>query len=60
MDETTLRQATKPFFSARPAGRKRGMGLAHTQRLLVLNGGSLRLTSQPGKGTIATIRLPRV
>jgi putative nucleotidyltransferase with HDIG domain len=60
MDETTLRQATKPFFSARPAGRKRGMGLAHTQRLLVLNGGSLRLTSQPGKGTAATIRLPRV
>jgi len=60
MDETTLRQATKPFFSARPAGRKRGMGLAHTQRLLVLNGGSLRLISQPEKGTTATIRLPRV
>ena len=59
MDETTLRQATKPFFSARPAGRKRGMGLAHTQRLLALNGGSLRLISQPGKGTTAIIRLPR-
>jgi putative nucleotidyltransferase with HDIG domain len=60
MDEATLRQATKPFFSARPAGRKRGMGLAHTQRMLVLNGGSLQLTSQPGKGTTATLRLPRV
>jgi signal transduction histidine kinase len=60
MDEATLSQATKPFFSARPAGRKRGMGLAHARRLLVLNGGSLQLVSQPGKGTSVIIHLPRV
>jgi putative nucleotidyltransferase with HDIG domain len=59
MDEATLSQATKPFFSARPAGRKRGMGLAHARRLLVLNGGSLQLVSQPGKGTTVIISLPR-
>jgi putative nucleotidyltransferase with HDIG domain len=59
MDEATLSQATRPFFSARPAGRKRGMGLAHARRLLVLNGGSLQLVSQPGKGTTVIITLPR-
>jgi signal transduction histidine kinase len=59
MDEATLSQATKPFFSARPAGRKRGMGLAHAKRLLVLNGGSLQLVSQPGKGTTVIVTLPR-
>lgn len=60
MNEATLRQATRPFFSAKPAGRKRGMGLAHAQRLLTLNGASLHLISQPEKGTTAIIRLPRV
>jgi signal transduction histidine kinase len=59
MNEATLSQATKPFFSARPAGRKRGMGLAHAKRLLVLNGGSLQLVSQPGKGTTVVVTLPR-
>jgi putative nucleotidyltransferase with HDIG domain len=59
MDEATLGQATKPFFSARPAGRKRGMGLAHAKRLLVLNGGNLQLVSQPGKGTTVVVTLPR-
>jgi signal transduction histidine kinase/HD-like signal output (HDOD) protein len=60
MNETTLRQAIRPFFSAKPAGRKRGMGLAHAQRLLALNGASLHLISQPNKGATAIIRLPRV
>jgi putative nucleotidyltransferase with HDIG domain len=60
MNEATLRQATRPFFSAKPAGRKRGMGLAHAQRLLTLNGASLHLISQPDKGTTAIVRLPKV
>jgi putative nucleotidyltransferase with HDIG domain len=58
MDEETLRKATQPFFSNRPAGRSRGMGLAHTQRLVELNGGSLQISSQPSAGTIVTISLP--
>jgi len=58
MDGQTLQKATQPFFSARPAGRKRGMGLAHAQRLIQLNGGHLNITSQPGTGTTVTIYLP--
>ncbi len=58
MDRQTQQRATQPFFSARPAGRKRGMGLAHAARLIQLNNGSLSITSQPGSGTTVTIFLP--
>jgi len=59
MSADILRKATKPFFSDRPAGRKRGMGLAHAHRLLKLNKGSLRLTSRLGDGTTVTVLLPQ-
>jgi putative nucleotidyltransferase with HDIG domain len=58
MDAQTLSKATQPFFSARPAGRKRGMGLAHAQRLIQINAGSLSIASQPAKGATVTIALP--
>jgi signal transduction histidine kinase len=58
MDEQTLAKATQPFFSSRPAGRKRGMGLAHAQRLIEINNGTLDITSQPVKGTTVTVVLP--
>ncbi len=60
MDADTLQKATQPFFSFRPAGRRRGMGLAHAQRFLLLNGGNLALDSEPGKGTTVTVTLPKV
>ena len=59
MDAETLQKATQPFFSAKLAGRKRGMGLAHAQRIIQLNKGRLDITSQPGSGTTVTILLPR-
>ncbi|MBE0536106.1 MAG: HDOD domain-containing protein [Phycisphaerae bacterium] len=58
MDGATLAKACQPFFSARPAGRKRGMGLSHSVRLLELNGGSLAIASEPEKGATVTITLP--
>jgi putative nucleotidyltransferase with HDIG domain len=58
MDGQTLQKATYPFFSNLPAGRKRGMGLAHAARLIQLNAGRLDITSTPGSGTTVTILLP--
>ena len=58
MDSETLRKATYPFFSNQPAGRKRGMGLAHAARLIQLNAGSMSITSLPASGTTVTILLP--
>lgn len=58
MDRHTLQRATYPFFSAMPAGRKRGMGLAYALRWLQINEGRLSLTSSPGDGTTVTLQLP--
>jgi putative nucleotidyltransferase with HDIG domain len=58
MDAETVRKATLPFFSAKPAGRKRGMGLAYAARLIELNDSSLKIESRPGSGTTVTILLP--
>ena len=60
MDPVTLEKAMQPFFSFCPAGRRRGMGLAQAQRLLVLNGGTLKLASEQNKGTMVTVTLTKV
>ena len=60
MDAATLKKAAQPFFSAREAGRKRGMGLAYAARFVQLNKGTLNITSEPGIGTTATIHLPQL
>jgi signal transduction histidine kinase len=58
MDAETLKKATQPFFSAKPAGRKRGMGLAYAARFIQINKGLLNIASEPGSGTTVTIYLP--
>ncbi len=58
MDEPTLRRAFDPFFSAKPAGRRRGLGLAKALRWVEASGGSIRLESRPTQGTRSVILLP--
>jgi len=58
MDEATRKKAASPFFSAKPAGRKRGMGLAFASRLIQLNGGTLEIESELDHGTTVTVTLP--
>jgi signal transduction histidine kinase len=58
MDTETLAKAAEPFFSGKEAGRRRGMGLAFAERLLLLNKAAMEITSQPASGTTVTIRLP--
>ncbi len=58
MDAETLGKAMDPFFSAKKAGRNRGLGLSHSMRYIESNGGHLRLFSDAGKGTIARVILP--
>jgi putative nucleotidyltransferase with HDIG domain len=60
MDDTTARRAFDPFFSGRPAGRRRGLGLAKALRIVEAVGGSVRLDSRPGRGTTAVVLLPAV
>ena len=58
MPEKGCEKATSPFFSAKPTGRKRGMGLAYASRLIRLNRGTLEIASQPEHGTTVTVTLP--
>ncbi len=58
MDEETLKRAFDPFFSSKPAGRRRGLGLAKALRWVESSGGSIRLESRPNSGTRAMIMLP--
>ena len=58
MDAHILSHATVPFFSAKPAGRRAGMGLTRAQQWAASHGGELVLQSAPGEGTTAVIRIP--
>jgi signal transduction histidine kinase len=46
----------EPYFSTKKTGT--GLGLPTVRRVAEEHGGSLRFTSEPGKGTQFTLRLP--
>jgi signal transduction histidine kinase len=58
MTTDVMRNAFAPFFSAKSAGRNRGMGLAKALRWLENHGGTIRLDSQPNQGATAVLILP--
>jgi len=58
MDPYTLEHAPDPFFSAKAAGRRVGMGLPRARQWLSGHGGRLELRSRRGEGTVATFFLP--
>ncbi len=60
MDDKTLARAYMPFFSAHKAGRRRGFGLPKAKRYIENNGGRILIDSEPGKGTVVSIRLPAI
>ena len=49
-------RAFTPYFSTKPGGT--GLGLVLARRTLEEHGGRLELSSEPGKGTQFTLRLP--
>jgi signal transduction histidine kinase len=51
-----LPRVFEPFYSTRPGGH--GLGLAVSRSIVVDLGGTLRLSSRPGVGTLAVVRLP--
>lgn len=56
MDARTLSQVLQPGFTTKPTGT--GLGLALVRRSLSHYGGSLRLESEPGRGTRAFVTIP--
>ena len=58
MDAATLDKAFTPFFSAHPAGRRRGLGLSKARRVLELAGGKIWIASTNKEGTSVFVHLP--
>jgi len=57
LTQHTLAHAFDPFFSAKPAGRQPGLGLAQARRLVEAHGGQITLENGKDGGAVATIRL---
>ncbi|SDH46080.1 sensor histidine kinase [Pseudomonas panipatensis] len=49
-----------PFFTTKPPGQGTGLGLSISYKIIQDHGGSIRVASEPGRGTRFLIRLPRV
>ena len=60
MTAETLSHLFEPFFSTKPFGKGTGLGLAVSKGLVAGLGGTLRFTSELGRGTCAHLLLRRV
>jgi PAS domain S-box-containing protein len=56
MDADTQRTLFEPFFTTKPKGT--GLGLYITHEIVKRHGGSLSVTSDPGRGATFTVELP--
>jgi signal transduction histidine kinase len=56
MDDDALRRIFEPYFSTKATGT--GLGLTIAKRNVELNGGTIAVASERGRGTTVTFTLP--
>jgi len=60
MDKRTLERIFDPYFTSKDVGEGSGLGLAVVLGIVKRHGGAVAVRSQPGKGTVFDIYLPRI
>ena len=55
----TLKRAFEPFFTTKPIGKGTGLGLSQIHGYALQSGGSARIESEVGQGTLLELWLPR-
>ncbi len=59
MSEEVMERAFEPFFTTKGPGKGSGLGLSQIHGLAYQSGGTVRLRSRLGEGTVVQIYLPR-
>lgn len=58
MSAEDLKCAVNPFFTRKEIGQGTGLGLTVAYNIMIHHGGELLINSEPGKGTVVTLRFP--
>ena len=60
MDPQTVRKAFDPYFTTKEKEVGTGMGLAVVQGIVKNHSGTIRVKSEPGKGTVIDVLFPKI
>jgi PAS domain S-box-containing protein len=59
MSADVLQKVFEPFYTTKPVGKGTGLGLSQVHGFANQSGGAVTIASEPGRGTVVTVYLPR-